>query len=322
MPAAPASAMAPPQFHFRRACVCAGLLPRRPLHRGRIPERWVAGAGPQREYDEDEAVKAALERPPTMFWRIVAALFYMVPWVDSLSTGRQIYMRFRNFIFVYFAAGAWCGEGVGGAVGTGWGGATVLAQPTRPLSQHDLLLLPIHPSTHPHTPTHTSPAPGPVAKLYFSSQLAPLVIFFVMFLGVVKNKKLHHFVRFNAMQAVMLDIMVMLIHILRTYIPPQIVWSPLKEWWDMITWVCCFSSILYCVFWTLRCDGPARRWNGLGGLPLGWGRGCRAGEGLAKARSHTDRLCSRPILADLAPGGACTHSPARPHAHAHTCFQT
>lgn len=50
----------------------------------------------------------------------------------------------------------------------------------------------------------------------------------------------------------MLDILVMLVHILRTYIPPQVVWSPLKDWWDMITWVSCFSTILYCVFWTLR----------------------------------------------------------------------
>jgi hypothetical protein len=43
--------------------------------------------------------------------------------------------------------------------------------------------------------------PGPMAKIYFSSQFAPLIIFFVMFLSVVKNKNLHHFVRFNCMQA-------------------------------------------------------------------------------------------------------------------------
>lgn len=48
-------------------------------------------------------------------------------------------------------------------------------------------------------PTH--PLPGPLSKVYFSSQFAPLIIFFVMFLSVVKNTKLHHFVRFNCMQA-------------------------------------------------------------------------------------------------------------------------
>lgn len=39
-----------------------------------------------------------------------------------------------------------------------------------------------------------------MAKIYFGSQFAPLIIFFVMFLSVVKNTKLHHFVRFNCMQ--------------------------------------------------------------------------------------------------------------------------
>ncbi len=41
---------------------------------------------------------------------------------------------------------------------------------------------------------------GDAASLYHSSQFAPLIIFFLMFLAVVKNSKLHHFVRFNAMQ--------------------------------------------------------------------------------------------------------------------------
>lgn len=100
--------------------------------------------------------------------------------------------------------------------------------------------------------TPSTPTAGPLHNIYFSSQFAPLIIFFLLFLAVVKNTKLHHFVRYNAMQAVMLDIVVMLIHILRTYLPPHVVWSPLKDWWDMITWVMCFSTILYCVFWTLR----------------------------------------------------------------------
>jgi hypothetical protein len=40
-----------------------------------------------------------------------------------------------------------------------------------------------------------------MALIYFGSQFAPLIIFFVMFLSIVKNNKLHHFVRFNCMQA-------------------------------------------------------------------------------------------------------------------------
>ena len=41
---------------------------------------------------------------------------------------------------------------------------------------------------------------GPFVGIYYSSQFAPLVVFFLLFLSVVKNTKLHHFVRFNAMQ--------------------------------------------------------------------------------------------------------------------------
>lgn len=40
----------------------------------------------------------------------------------------------------------------------------------------------------------------PFVSIYYSSQFAPLVVFFLIFLAVVRNTKLHHFVRFNAMQ--------------------------------------------------------------------------------------------------------------------------
>ena len=46
-------------------------------------------------------------------------------------------------------------------------------------------------------------ATGPFVGIYYSSQFAPLVVFFLLFLSVVKNTKLHHFVRFNAMQVSM-----------------------------------------------------------------------------------------------------------------------
>lgn len=92
---------------------------------------------------DDDA--AANQSPPTLFWRVFAALCYLVPWIDSISLGREIYRRFRNLLVLYLV-------------------------------------------------------PGPLAKVYFSSQFAPLIIFFVMFLSIVKNKNLHHFVRFNCMQ--------------------------------------------------------------------------------------------------------------------------
>ncbi|KAL4457610.1 hypothetical protein ABPG75_012475 [Micractinium tetrahymenae] len=94
--------------------------------------------------------------------------------------------------------------------------------------------------------------PGPLAKIYFGSQFAPLIIFFVMFLSIVKNTKLHHFVRFNCMQAIMLDIVVMLFHILRAYLPSEIKWSLLGHYFDMFGWTCCMGTVVYAVFWTVR----------------------------------------------------------------------
>ena len=43
---------------------------------------------------------------------------------------------------------------------------------------------------------------GPLAPLYYSGQFVPLIVFFLLFLAIVKNNKLHHFVRFNCMQVI------------------------------------------------------------------------------------------------------------------------
>jgi uncharacterized membrane protein len=140
---------------------------------------------------------AANQGPPTLVWRVFAALCYLVPWIDSISFGREIYRRFRNLLVLYLV-------------------------------------------------------PGPLAKVYFSSQFAPLIIFFVLFLAVVKNKKLHHFVRFNCMQAIMLDIVIMLCHIVKAYLPAEIKWSVIAHLVDMGMWTTCMGTVVYAVFWTLR----------------------------------------------------------------------
>lgn len=47
-------------------------------------------------------------------------------------------------------------------------------------------------------------AAGPLAPLYYSGQFVPLIVFFLLFLAIVKNNKLHHFVRFHCMQVSLL----------------------------------------------------------------------------------------------------------------------
>lgn len=50
---------------------------------------------------------------------------------------------------------------------------------------------------------------APLMQIY-SLPFASLVIFFALYLGVVRNENISHFIRFNAMQAILLDIVLML----------------------------------------------------------------------------------------------------------------
>ncbi|MBV9388647.1 MAG: hypothetical protein JOZ78_19670 [Chroococcidiopsidaceae cyanobacterium CP_BM_ER_R8_30] len=50
----------------------------------------------------------------------------------------------------------------------------------------------------------------PVMAVYQSIPFADLVVFFALFLLVVRNERINHFIRFNTMQAILLDIIVFL----------------------------------------------------------------------------------------------------------------
>lgn len=51
---------------------------------------------------------------------------------------------------------------------------------------------------------------SPVLLIYGSVPFAGLIVFFALFLLVVRNEKISHFIRFNTMQAILLDIIVIL----------------------------------------------------------------------------------------------------------------
>lgn len=50
----------------------------------------------------------------------------------------------------------------------------------------------------------------PLLQIYNTIPFAGLIIFFALFLLVVRNEKISHFIRFNTMQAILLDIVLML----------------------------------------------------------------------------------------------------------------
>lgn len=51
----------------------------------------------------------------------------------------------------------------------------------------------------------------PLLAIYYGVQFASLIIFFVLFLAVVRNERISHFVRFNVMQAILIGIILALI---------------------------------------------------------------------------------------------------------------
>ena len=66
--------------------------------------------------DEEQGNKG----PPTLFWRVLSAMCYLVPWIDSMSLGREMYARFRNLLVLYFIPGEL--PSVGERLGTPGGG--------------------------------------------------------------------------------------------------------------------------------------------------------------------------------------------------------
>ena len=43
--------------------------------------------------------------PPTLFWKVIASLFYLMPWIDSVGIGRQIYHTFPWSTLLYVFPG-------------------------------------------------------------------------------------------------------------------------------------------------------------------------------------------------------------------------
>ena len=50
----------------------------------------------------------------------------------------------------------------------------------------------------------------PLVRIYYSVRYAGLIIFFALWLLVVRNEKISHFIRFNTMQAILIDIVLIL----------------------------------------------------------------------------------------------------------------
>ncbi|NEO32368.1 MAG: hypothetical protein F6K36_18440 [Symploca sp. SIO3C6] len=58
----------------------------------------------------------------------------------------------------------------------------------------------------------------PLLAIYYGIPFAGIVIFFILFLAVVRNESISHFIRFNTMQAILLDIFLILCSLVLNYL--------------------------------------------------------------------------------------------------------
>ncbi|MGL5034703.1 MAG: Tic20 family protein, partial [Microcystaceae cyanobacterium] len=59
---------------------------------------------------------------------------------------------------------------------------------------------------------------APLLKFYYQFPFASFIIFLVLFFAVVRNDQISHFVRFNAMQAILIGILLSLFGLIMQYV--------------------------------------------------------------------------------------------------------
>merc|ERR1712216_221416 len=90
----------------------------------------------------------------------------------------------------------------------------------------------------------------PLYQLYHSFPFAPLVIFFGIYIGLVNNRSMSRFVRYNALQAIMVDVLMLFPAMVETvFRPPMYGWG-LKVYALLTSsiWTVVFAVCAFCVF--------------------------------------------------------------------------
>lgn len=89
----------------------------------------------------------------------------------------------------------------------------------------------------------------PITILYSSIPFAGLIVFFVLFAAVVRNERISHFIRFNTMQAILIDILLFLLSIVlglltRGLNPDSLLVETLNNVIFIGSWAACLYSIV------------------------------------------------------------------------------
>lgn len=91
----------------------------------------------------------------------------------------------------------------------------------------------------------------PVLFIYGSIPFAGLVVFFVLFLFVVRNERIIHFIRFNTMQAILIDIALVLCSLVWQYMLIPLGTNLLTETLINVVFLAAIASCGYSIFQSL-----------------------------------------------------------------------
>lgn len=58
-----------------------------------------------RDPDADDSPQEGGRDPPNIFWRVAAALMYIIPWIDVIALGREVYHNFPSSIVLFLFPG-------------------------------------------------------------------------------------------------------------------------------------------------------------------------------------------------------------------------
>lgn len=93
----------------------------------------------------------------------------------------------------------------------------------------------------------------PLIALYTSVPFAGIIIFFVLLLAVVRNPNISHFIRFNTMQAILIDIALSLFSLLfRTILAPALGNNLITQTLANTAFLGVIAACVYCIFQTIR----------------------------------------------------------------------
>ncbi|MBW4516809.1 MAG: hypothetical protein KME11_16485 [Timaviella obliquedivisa GSE-PSE-MK23-08B] len=87
----------------------------------------------------------------------------------------------------------------------------------------------------------------PIISLYGAIPFAGLIVFFALYMGVVRNENIAHFIRFNAMQAILIDIILVLCSLLFSVMAPGLGGGLIIETLYNVVFLGAIAAIIYSI---------------------------------------------------------------------------